>query len=114
MSILFDLICVALATDAISTAWFNGSVFEDLRKKMEKRGGWLGELLGCPLCFSYHPPWILLLVFVLPSLFVSDTWALLVKLPMYALAINSVVRHTIGLPEVDDDEDEDETPEGFE
>lgn len=108
ITLLFDLLCVAYAAEAISTAWFYGGIFENLRKTMEKREGKLGQLLGCPLCFSYHPPWILLLLFVFPSLFLNDTWAILSKLPVYSLAITSIHRRIFGLPEIDDDEEEKE------
>lgn len=45
------------------------------------------ELLVCHFCLSHHTPYILALLFFLPSLFVTAPWAVfLFKLPVYSLA----------------------------
>lgn len=46
------------------------------------------ELLSCPFCFSYHVPWIgLVLFYLVPSaLSVSPSWIFLWHLPVYSLA----------------------------
>jgi len=60
---------------------------------------WMADLLSCWFCFSHHTPYLLALVCVFPTLFVSTTWVVfLLKLPLYSLAatragtiINSLV-----------------------
>jgi len=48
---------------------------------------WLGELLSCAFCFSYHAPWIAYVIWLLPkyefgSGFLMTCWTI----PLYALA----------------------------
>lgn len=61
------------------------------------------ELLVCHFCLSHHTPYILALLFFLPSLFVTAPWAVfLFKLPVYSLAatrlgniLNAIVPSTV-------------------
>lgn len=51
----------------------------------------LAELLTCPYCMSYHVPWILFLLFVVPSMWVDTPWAaFVIKLPVYSLAATRI------------------------
>jgi len=47
----------------------------------------LFELLSCDFCFSYHVPWILLVLFFVPAHFITIPWVIfLLKVPVYSLA----------------------------
>jgi len=47
---------------------------------------WTAELLSCPFCLSHHTPFWVAVLFFVPSVFMEDPWAILVKIPMYCLA----------------------------
>ena len=59
---------------------------------------WLAELVSCELCFSYHVPWILLLVLYVPATTLPEPWSLLPRGVLYSLAITGLV-HVIHHPE---------------
>lgn len=44
------------------------------------------ELFNCPFCLSHHVPYILLLLFYAPALFLPAPFSTLLKLPAYSLA----------------------------
>lgn len=46
----------------------------------------VAELLTCRFCLSHWLPLILLVVFFLPSLFISAPWNTIIKFPVYSLA----------------------------
>jgi hypothetical protein len=54
MQHLIDFIAVILAADAITSAWFYGSIFEDSREFFAKQKGLLAELMSCTFCLPYH------------------------------------------------------------
>ena len=50
------------------------------------------ELMNCPFCLSHHIPYVLLLLFYVPSLFLGWPYAAIVKLPIYSLACTQAAR----------------------
>lgn len=58
---------------------------------------WLARLLLCPLCISYHIPWVAALLLVLPGYAVDlylPEWKLLaivVRIPLYAFAVAGII-----------------------
>jgi len=45
------------------------------------------ELVSCMFCFSHHTPYVVALLFFLPSMFVEQPWLIfLLKVPAYSLA----------------------------
>lgn len=57
------------------------------------------ELLSCPFCFSYHVPWIgLVLFYLIPMMFsLSPGWVFLWHLPVYSLAATRLSNLVNGL-----------------
>ena len=112
--LVFDLIALTLAADAILTAWFYGSIFESARKYFKKLEGLIAELTSCRLCFSYHPPFWLLLLYACSFFVESEVCKFLIKLPIYSLAVTDVVhflqqiRPITEEAYVDDEDDETE------
>ena len=47
---------------------------------------WVGAVLSCALCSSYHATFWLGLLFWAPSLWLAEPWSVIVKFPLYALA----------------------------
>lgn len=116
---LFDFVLVIFAASAVVDVWFNGSIFAELRtviaavvedvggEPSEPRGELngptphkliyrycpvlLAELLQCPFCLSYHVPWILILLCVIPGE-CCQSWfaAIWFKLPVYSLAATRI------------------------
>lgn len=110
-----DFIVLTFAASAIVDTWRNSSLFAMGRAVLEAREDdledWPAEsessypapglptpwywqsipvffakMLNCPFCFSHHTPWILAVLFFLPALWLTGTWAWLLKLPVYSLA----------------------------
>ncbi len=109
-----DFFALALAASALVDVWRNGSIFATGRAVLEAKAdeeGWLAEsesshsspglptpwywqrvplffakMLNCHFCLSHHTPWILAVLFFLPALWLTGTWAWLLKLPVYSLA----------------------------
>jgi hypothetical protein len=102
--LLTDLFALGLAAGVPVNAWLHkGGIFEEKREKIgtwgdpdsetesfntkaERRRGLVAQLLICRFCLSHHTPWILILLFYLPSLWLVDPWSTIVKLPVYSLA----------------------------
>jgi hypothetical protein len=114
MYVLLDFAALVLAGDAVITAWFYGSIFENRRAYFEKRGGLLGELMGCSLCLSYHVClWLALLLWLTIQLCsnLPGNWPLLAFLPravLYAFAATDLVHWLQGdrpIPVEEDDND---------
>jgi hypothetical protein len=101
---LTDLLALGLAAGVPVNAWLHkGGIFEEKREKLatwgdpdsespqagsrvEQMRGLLAQLLTCRFCLSHHIPWILILLFYLPSLLLIEPWSIIVKLPIYSLA----------------------------
>ena len=73
-----DVIYAALAVYALERAWFDGSIFQVWRERASAWRGmtghravlsFLGHLLHCPLCLSFHLAFWL----TLPLMF-SESW----------------------------------------
>jgi hypothetical protein len=82
------------AAFTLMRAWFNGGIFAECREHVKawRAGGRLpGELLLCPLCLVSYVCGILVLLFVLPSLFLPWPWSAVVKLPLYIFAAAALV-----------------------
>jgi hypothetical protein len=116
---ILNLIALILATDAVVTAWFYGSIFAKPLAYFEKRGGFWGELFMCPLCLSFHIAFWLMMLFLVPGYFLPTPWNILVSLPLYSLAATDVVHWLHGIrpikeiEEEDDDEDDAGAGDGF-
>lgn len=81
-SAVLEGILLAVATLAVLRAWKLGSIFENKRSYFQARGGRLGELLGCPLCLSYHVAFWLYVLFVLPVAILTSAWLSLILAPV--------------------------------
>lgn len=103
---LLDFIALVLAADALTTAWFYGSIFDNWRNKLDKKGGFWAGLFSCPLCLSYHIPWLLLMPFLITSLFLSSPWDLVAKLPIYSIAITDLVHWLHEIRPIKDEEED--------
>lgn len=57
----------------------------------------VGALLSCSFCFSYHAPFWLGLLFWAPSLWLPAPWSAILKLPLYALAATRAGNIATGL-----------------
>jgi len=95
MSIL-DFVAVCLAGDAVLSAWFYGSIFEDrldaFDKANEERPTFLNGLLTCQFCSSYHAPFWLLCGLLAARVFLPDPYCVLAMVPIYSLAATSVIQ----------------------
>jgi hypothetical protein len=105
---LITFLALILAVDALVTAWFYGSIFEKKVEYFEKRGGFWGELMTCPLCLSFHIAFWLTILFVVPSLFLPAPWNKVITLPLYSLAATDVVHWLHGVRPIKDEENDDD------
>lgn len=64
---LIHLVLLALAVYGVSTVWHRGSLFAAPRAFLEVRGGFLADLLLCPLCLSAHLAFWLAVIGILPE-----------------------------------------------
>lgn len=55
-------VCGVLATLAILSAWFHGSIFRPLRARVNAMDNWIGRLLSCPFCLTFHVVAVVFLV----------------------------------------------------
>lgn len=82
----WDFTLVVLATYYVHASWFHGSLFAGWRAYFEARGGWLGELMTCPLCLAFWNALLQVLVLWLPGAFLPLPWGWLWRLPLFVLA----------------------------
>lgn len=95
----FDFVLIALAADAITSAWFYGSIFERWRnyfKKLQETGttrtSWFfGTLLTCNFCLPYHIAFWTLVLLWLPGIFLGEPWHTVSRVPLYAFAATTVI-----------------------
>lgn len=105
---ILDLVLLALATNAIGTAWFYGSIFKRPREYFEKHGKLFGELMTCPICLPYHLSFWTAVLLWLPGYFLPEPWSVVSRLPLLAFATTTLVHYMQGvLPLEDDDEPDD-------
>lgn len=92
---LAQLLVVALAADAVGTAWFQeGGLFAGRRARYEAGTGPLAKLLTCRVCFTYHAAgWLLLLCYV-PAWLLTGPWRHVALLPAYWLAATTLAHLT--------------------
>lgn len=90
---LVDLLALALAAKAMLDAWFDeDSILADRRAVTQTWTRWFWRtLFNCRFCLSYWVPAFLLAVLYVASLFLSDPWVVVVKLPIYSLAATALV-----------------------
>ena len=110
-----DLVAIGLAAGVPINAWLHkGGIFEEwvewlrvwaefvptdtkaLPDKNDRIRERVGQLLTCFFCLSHYTPWILILLFYLPSLCFNAPWSVVIKLPIYAMAatrITLIVEH---------------------
>ena len=93
-----DLLALALAAGVPINAWLHkDGLFEETREKLTTRlepvperpsriRERLVQLITCRFCLSHHTPWILILLFYLPSFWFEDKWQVIIKLPIYSFA----------------------------
>jgi hypothetical protein len=107
--LLVDLTLLALACGATVDLWLNGSIFASWRARVEARGGWLGELLGCSFCLNYHVPlWTTWLLW-LPATLLSWPWYLVPRAILIWLAAGRLawlINHAMGNKGYDRDRDD--------
>lgn len=108
---ILDFLALILATDAIVTAWFHGSIFERPRTYFKTSSGLLAELMSCPLCFSYHAAFWLMLLIAGPASLLPAPWSDLLKLVLYSLATTDVVHFLQQIRPITDEEEEEEDEE---
>lgn len=112
MPLLLDFLLACLAADAITSAWFYGSIFKGWREKVD---GWKSdfwrELFQCSFCLTYHYPWAVVLpLFVVAQLLPVDAtvWGWLPRYPLYSLAMTDVVHWLQGERPIPIQEEEEE------
>jgi len=94
-----DLVALPLATRTVLFGWFQeGGLFAKQYAYMEARGGKLGKLFTCPYCLGLHVCAALMLLFVLPAALLAEPWGLLPRIPLYTLALTTVVHAIVGAP----------------
>lgn len=59
------ILALSLVGLAIMNIWFYGSIFARFRAKVEASNSILLKPLKCPLCFSFHISYILLIVWII-------------------------------------------------
>ncbi len=89
--LLLNFFVLVLASRAVLAAWFEGSIFAGARATAEAWDNWLGELLGCRFCLSYHVPFWLLVVGYVPGLWLAEPWQTLSRVPIYSLAVTGLL-----------------------
>jgi hypothetical protein len=104
---ILDFVACALAANSVVTAWFYGSIFERFRAYFEGRGGLLGELFGCLLCFPYHAAFWTVALLWLPGTLAPEPWATVLRLPLYAFALTTVIHYMQGVLPVKEEEVDD-------
>jgi hypothetical protein len=82
---LIDLLALALAGGSVTDLWFNGSIFEGVRRRFKDH-----KLLGCDYCVNWEATLWVMLLFYLPSLWLPSPWNMVVKLSVYWLAASYV------------------------
>lgn len=85
-SLVLESILLHLVVIAILRAWKMGSIFEGWRSYWQVRKGLLGELLGCPLCLSYHVAFWCEVLFFVPVKVYIGAWLLLILSPVVVFA----------------------------
>jgi hypothetical protein len=66
---LIDLLALALAGGSVTDLWFNGSIFEGVRRRFKDH-----KLLGCDYCVNWEATLWVMLLFYLPSLWLPSPW----------------------------------------
>lgn len=94
---LLDFVMIFLASGALVNAWMHaGGLFEEWRDSIsvwaeredayQRRRQLLAQLLTCRVCLTYHASFWLLVLFFVPSLWLSPPWCVVWFIPVYALA----------------------------
>jgi hypothetical protein len=93
---LLELLGCVLASHAVLTVWFEGSLFARPRAWLEagRERSWLAELLGCRLCLGFHVSVLVALIYLVPGLVFADPrpW----QLPVWAMATAGAVDFVFG------------------
>jgi len=84
-----NLLIVASVVAAVRDVWFKSQLqpFVTWKAYTELWEGWIGELLKCSMCLTFHISWIVLLLYFLPAMLIGCwyRWA------FYALAVAGLV-----------------------
>jgi hypothetical protein len=81
-------------------------LFKSWLAYFEKRSDtFFGELMTCPMCLPYHVSFWLLILLWIPLESLAAPWDLLIRVPIYSLAITTLIHYMQGvLPvEVEDE-----------
>ncbi len=107
MDSLFEVLILALAVNALVTAWLYGSLFERPRKVCEQnKETWWGDLLTCSLCLPFHVAFWLAVILWVPAAILPTPWHLIPRAITYILAATTLVHYMQGvLPVTDGDDD---------
>lgn len=106
----FNILCIAFASNSIMMAWLYGALFDKPRKYFEDRSDtFLGKLLTCPMCLSYHVAfWVTVLIW-LPAELLLFPYSYIPVTILYSLSAVTIIHYLQGvLPIVDAEEDETE------
>ncbi len=96
---LLDFVIVALAADAITSAWFFGEIFDSVRgyfqifkdKTLTKTEWFFGTLFTCIFCLPYHIAFWTVALLWLPGFLLPEPWQTMSRLPVYAFAVTTVI-----------------------
>lgn len=91
-STVLEAILLSLVVLAVLRAWKMGSIFESHRSYWQVRKGLLGELLGCPLCLSYHVALYCEVVFLIPLKIYVAAWWSIVFFPLVVFAAAAIAQ----------------------
>lgn len=54
---------------------------------------WVALPFTCPFCLSYHIPWVLILLFLVPAWLSPDWLGVLIRIPLWSLAATGALHH---------------------
>lgn len=85
-----EIVILSLVVLSVMRVWFLSSIFARRRSYWQTRGGWLSELLSCPLCLSYHLSFWPEVLLLLPFKLWTGEYLLALLSPVYGLAAGSL------------------------
>jgi hypothetical protein len=91
-SIVLESMLLGFVVLAVLRAWKMGSIFEGRRSYWQVRKGWLGELLSCPLCLSYHVAFWCEVLFFVPVKVYITAWLPLILSPLVVFAAAGIAQ----------------------
>src|SRR5438046_279961 len=89
--VLWYILMLPLAANAMSDVWFYGDIFQRPRNYFKSKTGFFAELLSCEFCLAYHIVLTLVLLTVVPVVFLPSPWCYAGALPVAWLAAVDVL-----------------------